>query len=86
MRLLIVSEMREQGLDIQTISDKTGIKPYIIRKCAGQCSMFTYQEIRRILAGMSDTDLAIKSGKAGDKEGVELLICEITKPVGKARR
>ena len=79
MRLLMISEMREQGLDIQTISDKTGIKAFIVRKCAGQCSMFTYEEIRSILGRMSDTDADIKMGRISDREAVELLICEITK-------
>ena len=78
MRLLIISEMRERGFDIQTIADKTGLKPFVARKYAGQCAAFTYEEIKEALAMMARADADIKSGRIRDDLAAELLIFSLT--------
>ena len=77
-QLLMVKEFREQGYDVNTISEKTGLQGFAVRKNLGQVSGCTAAELEDDLRRMAETDEAMKSGRMGDKEAaVELLLLEL---------
>ena len=81
-RFLIVKEFREQGLDVNAISDRLQSKTFIIRKNLGQVSGYTAKDLEEILHRILLTDEAVKTGRMGDKAAVELLILELVKEAG----
>ena len=78
-RMLRVKELRDRGLDVQTISEKLSIQAFRARKIIGQSEQFTMTEIEEILRRMGETDSDIKRGKMKDEMAVELLIIWITR-------
>ena len=72
--LLQVKELRDKGIDANTIGEKVGLKGFIARKYVTQASKFREEDLRRALADCIESDEAVKTGRMNDVMSVELLI------------
>ena len=73
-RLLRIRELREQGMDVPSISEKLGMKSFAVRKNLGQSSGYTSRELEMILEEMIRADEMIKTGRIPDRDALELVI------------
>jgi len=73
-----VKELREQGMNQDSISDKLGLQGYQTRRILGQAARFTSEELSRAFALCVRTDEDIKSGRIRDTLAVETLIVQVT--------
>lgn len=72
--LLQVKELKDRGIDSNTIGEKVGLKGFIARKYVTQASKFREEDLRRALADCIESDEAVKTGRMNDVMSVELLI------------
>jgi len=63
--------------DMQTLSKKLKIHPYVIRKAIQQSRKFSLGELKKIYQKIFETDLGIKTGKIDPETALDLLITEI---------
>ena len=72
--LLQVKELRNKGLDANTIGARVGLAGFIAKKYVTQASKFKEDDLRRALADCVASEEAIKTGRMNDVMSVELLI------------
>ena len=72
--LLQVKDLRRQGFDQATIASKAGIMGFVARNCLRQAEYFSMEMLRTAVEDCVRTDEAVKTGRMGDRIGVELLI------------
>lgn len=72
--LLQVKDLRRQGFDQATIASKAGIMGFVARNCLRQAEYFSMEMLRTAVEDCVRTDEAVKTGRMGDRMGVELLI------------
>ena len=72
--LLQVKELKNKGLDANTIGTKVGLAGFIARKYVAQASKFREDDLRRALADCVESEEAVKTGRIRDVLSVELLI------------
>lgn len=72
--LLQVKDLRRQGFDQAAIASKAGIMGFVARNCLRQAEYFSTQMLRSAVEDCVRTDEAVKTGRMGDRMGVELLI------------
>ena len=72
--LLQVKELKNKGLDANTIGTKVGLAGFIARKYVAQASKFREDDLRRALADCVESEEAVKTGRMKDVLSVELLI------------
>ena len=69
-----IKDLREQGYDSGAIAKKAGLAPFIAKKSLAQASKFEKETLRQAVEDCVETEAAVKSGRLGDRLGVELLI------------
>ena len=69
-----IKDLREQGYDSGAIAKKAGLAPFIAKKSLAQASKFEKDTLRQAVEDCVETEAAVKSGRLGDRLGVELLI------------
>ena len=69
-----IKDLREQVYDSGAIAKKAGLAPFIAKKSLAQASKFEKDTLRGAVEDCVETEAAVKSGRLGDRLGVELLI------------
>lgn len=72
--LLQVKELKNKGLDTNSIGEKTGLAGFIARKYVAQAAKFKEADLRQALADCVEAEEAVKTGRMNDIMSVELLI------------
>ena len=72
--LLQVKELRNKGLDANSIGEKVGLAGFIARKYVTQASKFKEDDLKRALTDCVESEEAVKTGRMNDIMSVELLI------------
>ena len=72
--LLQVKELRNKGLDANSIGEKVGLAGFIAKKYVTQASKFKEDDLRRALTDCVESEEAVKTGRMNDIMSVELLI------------
>lgn len=78
--LLQVKDLRRQGFDQNEIASRAGIMGFIVRSCLRQAEYFSEDDLRRAAEECVATEEAVKTGRLGDRLGVELLIVKYSSP------
>ena len=80
-RLIAQARELEPGLSRPQMQGKLGLKsPYALDKTLGQARLYGFAGVKRAYDKLLDTDLAIKTGRYGDKLALELLVTELARP------
>ncbi len=72
--LLQICELAGQGFPANTIAERTGMKPFVVRKNMGLARRFTVRELAGAVAFCTQMEEDVKSGKLADQIAVELVI------------
>lgn len=72
--LLQVKELKNKGLDANSIGEKVGLAGFIARKYVAQAAKFKENDLRRALTDCVESEEAVKTGRMNDVMSVELLI------------
>lgn len=72
--LLQVKELKNKGLDANSIGEKVGLAGFIARKYVAQAAKFREDDLRRALTDCVESEEAVKTGRMNDVMSVELLI------------
>ena len=72
--LMQVKELRDKGFDKNSIAQKVGLPAFVVSKHAEQATHFSMSELKAAVAACVACDEDIKSGRVGDRLGVELLV------------
>lgn len=72
--LLQIKDLRRQGFDQGEIASRAGVMSFVVRNCLRQGEYFSETMLRRAVEECVRTEEAIKTGRLGDRLGVELLI------------
>lgn len=72
--LLQVKDLRRQGFDQAAIASRAGIMGFVARNCLRQSEYFSVETLRAAVEDCVCTDESVKTGRLGDRLGVELLI------------
>ncbi len=78
--LIMVKTFTSQGFfgaDTRIISQRTGIKPYAVKKTIELTRNFSLEELKKIYRKIFEADLNIKTGKINPEEGIKMLIAGI---------
>lgn len=75
-QMLLVKDLREQGLDSRAIASKAGIAPFIAKRSLAQAERFKMEVLRRAVADCVEAEEAVKTGKLADRLAVEMLIVQ----------
>lgn len=73
-QMLQIRDLRDRGMDRDTIAGKAGLAPFIVKRLLGQISRFSLNDLRQAVEDCVDAEEAIKTGKLGDRLAVEMLI------------
>jgi DNA polymerase III subunit delta len=80
-RLIALAIDLRKGLSRPQIQDKLGLKAsYAVDKTLSQAKLYDFEGIKRAYDKLLQTDLAIKTGRYGDKLALELLVTELACP------
>ena len=72
--LMQVKDLRRQGFDQGEIASRAGIMGFVVRNCLRQAEYFSEKDLRRAVEECIRTEEAVKTGRLGDRLGVEMLI------------
>lgn len=72
--LLQVKDLRRQGFDQASITERTGLMNFIVRNCLRQAEYFSAETLRRAVEDCIRTEEQVKTGRIDDRLGVEMLI------------
>lgn len=76
--LLIIKSSQFTGFqDTQTLSRRSGIHPFVIRKSLSQARGFSFEELKKIFKKIFKTDIGIKTGQIKAEIALDSLIIEI---------
>jgi len=75
--LLMIKEVLESGKDLGTATKKLGLHPYTVKKSLYLCQKFNFEELKKILEKIFQTDLRIKTGKIDAGMALDLLVAQI---------
>lgn len=73
-QMYVMKDMASQGMNVQTIAGKMGIRDFIVRKNLGLARNFTMEQIRALLEDAADLDERAKTGRINDQLAVEMLM------------
>ena len=76
--LLIACEMNARGTDSRTIAKEAGVQPYFIGKVLKQLTGYSKDAVLDYLDACLETEERIKTGKEGDRLGLETLLISLT--------
>lgn len=80
-RLIAQARELKKGLSRLQIQDRLGLKQsYVVDKTLGQAKLYDFEGVKRAYDKLLETDLAIKTGKYGDRLALELLVTELACP------
>jgi DNA polymerase-3 subunit delta len=80
-RLIAQARDLGKGLSRQQIQDRLGLKSsYSLDKTLSQAKLYDFEGVKRAYDKLLETDLAIKTGRYGDKLALELLVTELACP------
>ena len=80
-RLIAQAIDLRKGLSRPQIQDRLGLKSsYVLDKTLRQAKLYDLEGVRRAYDKLLETDLAIKTGRYGDKLALELLVTELAGP------
>lgn len=79
-QLLEIKELEDQGLSEKAISERTGIREFIVRKNRKLTKSFTKEELVEGLAFCTQMEEDVKTGKLADQIAVELVIYKLVSP------
>ena len=71
-----VKDQLEQGFGRDAIAEKVKIRPYFMKQYLSAASLYSGEDLVRILNKCGDTDEAIKTGQMKPQMAVEMLIME----------
>ena len=77
-KLCRIRELRERGMDQNSIAERMGMQGFAVRKALGQASRFSMDELKSALRLCVQTDEDIKTGRVKDALAVETAIVQIT--------
>ncbi|MDO8639465.1 MAG: DNA polymerase III subunit delta [bacterium] len=75
--LLIVKDLIEKNTPYYSITQKSRLHPFVVRKSFEQAGKFSLQELKKIYQKILEVDLHIKTGKVTQEVGLDLLISEV---------
>ncbi|MDD7078303.1 MAG: DNA polymerase III subunit delta [Lachnospiraceae bacterium] len=73
-QMLQLQDLRDQGLDSQTIASRAGVAPFIAKRSLAQAGHFKKEELRQAVEDCVDAEEAVKTGRLSDSLAVEMLI------------
>ncbi len=76
-RLIALAKDLKPGLSRAQIQEKLGLTGYPLDKTLRQARLYDLEGIKRIYRKLLETDLAIKTGRYGDRLALELLVAEL---------
>jgi len=76
-RLIALANDLKPGLSRTQVQDKLGLTGYPLDKTLRQARLYDLEGIKRIYRKLLETDLAIKTGRYGDRLALELLVAEL---------
>jgi DNA polymerase III subunit delta len=80
-RLIALARDLKKGLSRLQIQDRLGLKSsYAVDKALSQAKLYDFEGIKQAYDKLLETDLAIKTGRYGDKLALELLVTELACP------
>ncbi len=77
--MMIVLDLRVQSYDVTTIAKKTGLRDFAVKNYLRYVGNFPSEKVRRAVEECVKTEEAVKSGRIGDEEAVEMLIIKCSK-------
>ncbi len=81
--ILLCKEYQELKLSSSTVTDRLSaiegkkVHPYVVKKCMAFAHNFTRDQLKSALKRCAELDFDIKSGRIGDRMGLELLIVKM---------
>lgn len=75
--MLMVKELKEEGVALQTMQERLGIHEFRIKKAINFATSFTVKQLQRSLLAAYQVDHSMKSGLMDAKLAMELLIASL---------
>ncbi len=75
--LLIVKELAQKGLMYNSIVEKSGLHPFVVKKNYFACQQFSLEELKNIYRKIFKIDSDIKKGKIESETALYLLVSQI---------
>lgn len=72
--LFQTKELLDQGYDLNTLAQKTGLQSFIARNYVRQAGFFTKERLEEAVIDCVSSEEAVKAGQMNDRMSVELLI------------
>ncbi|MFU8795759.1 MAG: DNA polymerase III subunit delta [Dehalococcoidia bacterium] len=76
-RLIALAKDLEHGLSRPQIQDRLGLTGYPLDKTLRQARLYDMEGVKQVYRKLLETDLAIKTGRYGDRLALELLVAEL---------
>ncbi|MCC8046887.1 MAG: DNA polymerase III subunit delta [Clostridiales bacterium] len=77
-QMLVMKDLREQGLDNKAIASRLGANPYAVKATLAQASHFSSDVLQQTLTECVEAETAVKTGRMSDQMAVELQIVKIS--------
>lgn len=77
-QMLQLKDLREQGMDHNTVASKAGLAPFIVKKTLSQAAHFSKEALRQAVEDCVEAEEAVKTGRLNDRLAVELLIVKFS--------
>ena len=77
LRLLTVKSLKSEGLSVDEIASKTGLRDFAVRKSLANAGRYDRAKLERILERCAFYENSVKSGRLIDVMSTELLITEL---------
>ncbi|MCD7957096.1 MAG: DNA polymerase III subunit delta [Lachnospiraceae bacterium] len=77
-QMLVMKNLREQGLDNKEIASRLGVNPYAVKPTLAQASHFSSDVLQQTLTECVEAETAVKTGRMSDQMAVELQIVKIS--------
>ncbi len=79
-QMLLLKDLREQGLDSGTAASRAGLAPFIAKRSLAQAERFEKKELLQAVQDCVSAEEAVKTGRLGDRLAVEMLIVKYSGP------
>jgi len=77
--LLLVKSLLQNGVNTAQIGQKIKLHPFVLKKTLAQAQNFSLADLKKIYAGLLETDISIKNGRLAPAAAVDLMVAEITR-------
>lgn len=75
--LIKIKELKEEGLDSQTISKKIKLNEFVVKRYIDHCRKFEYKKLRIAFENCIECESKIKRGKSEERLAVEMLLTSL---------